>query len=671
MFRLGGGAAPAANRCVAKTWCALIPGMGGSWWAAVACLCVGLACGEVRAGPLGGERGRDRRILMLNSYHPQFVWTDELVRGALAELHDLVHEENVHVEYMDLRRMLDDAAYLDELAALLASKYADRKPSVILASDDGATRFLLTRRELLFPGVPIVFCGINSIPEDELARAPAVTGLMEGLEIERNLQLIERLHSGVRRIVLLTDRSSLGRGMAAAAHALPAATHSAELELWDDFTLPELHARMAAAGPDTAFLMLAIHRDRDGAYFSFASDLPQLIAASRSPVYGMFGMLLGSGVVGGFMNDPREHGGAAAALVRRVLAGVPADDIPIGHAVYAPRFDWRALRRFAIDDARLPPGSQIVGRPFSLYESYRAVIWTSIVLVLTLLSIVAGLLYLVFRMRRAERALVASHQALQRAQRAELIGQLSGGIAHDFNNLLVPILMGAELLSRRLDGADLADVEMIRGAATSARDMARQLLDLGRDEPLSLRAVDLRAALPPVIALLRKSGVAVELVLEPPPTALVAQADGGQLQRVVMNLVMNAHDALAANPTARITVSATSVELRRGQVADLVAGRYVRLRVADNGPGMDAPTVERIFEPFFTTKARGRGAGLGLSTVQAIVRQHGGVITVDSAPACGARFDVFLRPCEHSLDAETQSPPAAWVTAPTNSRPAR
>jgi signal transduction histidine kinase len=380
----------------------------------------------------------------------------------------------------------------------------------------------------------------------------------------------------------------------------------------------------------------------------------------------MFGMLMGTGVVGGFMNDPREHGRAAAALVRRVLSGVAADDIPIGHAEYTPRFDWRVLRRFGIDEARLPPGSRIVGRPFSLYETYRAAIWAGIAVMLALLSIVAGLLYLVVRMRRAERALVASHRALRRAQRAELIGQLSGGIAHDFNNLLVPILAGAELLARRLDGPELADVEMIRTAAMSARDMARQLLDLGREEPASLCAVDLGAALPRVIALLRKGGVAVDLSPEPAPDSLVVEADCGQLQRVVMNLVMNAHDAVAGDPAARITVSATPVEVGPGQVADLVPGSYVRLRVVDQGPGMDAATVERIFEPFFTTKARGRGAGLGLSTVQAIVRQHGGAITVDSAPGRGTRFDVFLRRSQPAVQSEPLSSPATRAAAPAN-----
>jgi signal transduction histidine kinase len=645
--------------------------MAGSWWAMAACLCAALVCGEAVADAAAEDAGGNRHILILNSYHPQYAWTDELVRGALAELDGLVPEENVHVEYMDLRRMLDDAAYLDGLAELLAGKYAGRSPAVILASDDGATRFLLARRNGLFPGVPIVFCGINSIPEDELERAADVTGLMEGLEIERNLRLIERLHPGVRRIVLLTDRSSLGRGMAAAARALPAGARAVDQELWDDFTLAELRARMAATGPETVFLMLAIHRDRDGVYFSFASDLPPLTAASRSPVYGMFGMLMGTGVVGGFMNDPREHGRAAAAVVRRVLSGVAADDIPIGHAEYAPRFDWHALRRFGIDEARLPPGSRIIGRPFSLYETYRAAIWTGIAVMLALLSIVAGLLYLVVRMRRAERALVASHRALQRAQRAELIGQLSGGIAHDFNNLLVPILAGAELLARRLDGPELADVEMIRTAAMSARDMARQLLDLGREEPLSLCAVDLGAALPRFIALLRKGGVAVDLALDPAPASLVVEADCAQLQRVIMNLVMNAHDAVAGDPAARITVSAASVEVGPGQVADLVPGEYVRLRVVDEGPGMDAATVERIFEPFFTTKARGRGAGLGLSTVQAIVRQHGGAITVDSRPARGTRFDVFLRRGDRAVPPEPQPSPAARAAAPANGDHAR
>ena len=130
-------------------------------------------------------------VLVLNSYHPQYTWTEELVRGVRDELQG-IPPENLHIEFMDARRMVDDEQYLDLLAAVYRHKYQRFRPDVIISSDDSALNFLLQRRDALFPGVPVVFCGINSRTPEELERVPNMTGILEGLEVAGNLSLIRR-----------------------------------------------------------------------------------------------------------------------------------------------------------------------------------------------------------------------------------------------------------------------------------------------------------------------------------------------------------------------------------------------------------------------------------------------------------------------------------------------
>jgi hypothetical protein len=291
-------------------------------------------------------------VLLLNSYTPQYRWTEELVRGVRDELGPLLPEENLSIEFMDARRMVDDPAYFDRLRSAYAYKYARLRPDLVISSDDSALTFLLQYRDELFPGVPLVYCGINSRTVEELASVPNATGVLEGLEVEGNLELIVRLHPDVRRIVLLTDRTSLGAGMKRVAEPVVSRYRTAarQVEIWDDFTIDELFDRVGRAEADTVFFLLAIHKDRAGTYYSWSAHTPLLTRRSRAPIYAMFGMVLGTGVTGGEMSDPHQHGRAAAAIAKRVLAGAPAKDIPIApSAEYRPRFDYAQLKRFHID----------------------------------------------------------------------------------------------------------------------------------------------------------------------------------------------------------------------------------------------------------------------------------------------------------------------------------
>jgi two-component system cell cycle sensor histidine kinase/response regulator CckA len=247
--------------------------------------------------------------------------------------------------------------------------------------------------------------------------------------------------------------------------------------------------------------------------------------------------------------------------------------------------------------------------------------------------------------RSTQAALQASEQRLHHAQRMESVGRLAAGIAHDFNNLLTVILGFSEFLIERLPPDEEAhrDAGEIRTAAQRATGLTKQLLAFSRQQVLERRVVDLIAAvngLQPMIRRLIGEDLRCEFNLATPPQLVLI--DPGQFEQVLMNLVINARDAMPAGGHLRVSITRERIEPASAAEIGVVPGPFVALSVSDNGAGMDAETLEYIFEPFFTTKPPGEGTGLGLATVFGIVRQSGGVIQVESAVRQGSTFRVYF-----------------------------
>jgi PAS domain S-box-containing protein len=235
---------------------------------------------------------------------------------------------------------------------------------------------------------------------------------------------------------------------------------------------------------------------------------------------------------------------------------------------------------------------------------------------------------------------------LVQAQKMEAVAQLAGGVAHDFNNLLTVITGRSRLFLTRTPAGSPGrrDVELIDQAADRAAALTRQLLAFSRKQVLQPRALDPNALIGGLAPMLtRLIGEHIELVIVPGRDVGQIMADPGQLEQVIMNLVVNARDAMPDGGMVKIDTErrdlATGTTHAKGQIAP---GRYVLLGVQDSGSGMDDATLGKIFEPFFTTKEPGKGTGLGLATVYGIVHQSGGTIGVDSAPGRGTTFTIYL-----------------------------
>jgi PAS domain S-box-containing protein len=268
---------------------------------------------------------------------------------------------------------------------------------------------------------------------------------------------------------------------------------------------------------------------------------------------------------------------------------------------------------------------------------------------------------------RASEALRRSEEQLRQAQKMDAIGQLAGGIAHDFNNLLSVILSYTSMIVDDLPPQDplRRDLEDVHSAGRSAADLTRQLLAFSRKQILQPGVVDVNAVIRGVEKMLgRTLGEQVELSLHTSADAGRVFVDPGQLEQVIMNLVVNARDAMPRG--GNITIETSSVVLDDAYAAShagVTPGAHVLLAVSDTGVGMDRATQERIFEPFFTTKAQGKGTGLGLSTVYGIVQQSAGHISVDSEIGRGTTFKVYLP--------QTDRVENTAATQPVPSRPIR
>jgi signal transduction histidine kinase len=410
-------------------------------------------------------------------------------------------------------------------------------------------------------------------------------------------------------------------------------------EFLSGLPLPELEARVAAEPPDSIVMYLAQFRDRDGRPYDPHEVLRAIVKSSRAPVYGAAESMLGLGAVAGSVASYASRGRLVGEQVRRALAGGPAD--PSRIVLAAPNgcvADARALGRWSLDERLLPSGCEMRFADVPIWRQY----WWQIALTLAIVAGQAMLIVALFaqhrRRRVAEQAELAQRAVLARASRLALAGELTGAIAHEINQPLGAILSNADAADLMLDsGTDrreelraiLAD---IRRDDLRASEVIQRLRDLLGKHVVERKELDLNEVVSDLESIMRAEARRRGVVLEirRAPEALPIMGDRVQLQQVLINLVLNAMDAVADESDARRTVV---VSVAKGETGAVLA-------VRDRGRGIAPEHRTKLFESFFSTKRN--GMGLGLSITRSIVEAHGGRVWAESGPGDGTVFQVEL-----------------------------
>ena len=588
-----------------------------------------------------------RGVLLINSYNLGYEWTDELTRGVRAGLEGHGTPIDLSVEFLDARRWGEEL--FPQMRELLQERYSPARTAVIIAADDPALKFLLDHPDLL-PSVPVVFCGVST--DTLVSRAPRsrFTGVREVMAVAPFLDLAISLHAP-RRFFLVSDATLTSSTHRLNIEAYAREQRGLEMVYLDgrELSFEEILSRLRDdTTPRDLLLASPFTRDHTGHSFPARESLAQIAAASAAPAYSSMSSEVGQGLVASGVNAGFEHGLTTARLAIAVLGGRPTADVPIeSFSPIAYQFDYQQLVHYGIDEARLPKAAIIVGRPRSFYRENQLLIWTATVFILGQSLVIAAFTRNVVKRRKAERELARTEADLRQSQKMDAIGRLAGGIAHDFNNLLTVINGHSALLREAPSELATPDaqssLEEIEKAGNQAATLTRQLLAFSRRQMLQARVVNLNQIIRELESMMgRLIGERIALTTALDADLLNLSVDPGQIQQVIVNLVVNARDAMPDG--GRIIIGTRNADCfpAAAGLAERDDGPCVVLTVNDNGRGMSPQTRAQIFEPFFTTKPEGKGTGLGLATVYGVVRQSGGWIDVASEVGDGTTFTLYF-----------------------------
>ena len=601
----------------------------------------------VMAAESAGAADGAAHVLVLNGvdpYLPTFQAFDMAMRKSLAR-----EAEGRFVffsEALDAQRFPQDGLE-PELVSMLAKKYEGLRIDAVVAVTQYSLDFMRRNGERIWPGARIVYVGFPSETMHPAALPPGTIGVVSHYDVRETIAIARRLQPGARRIIMVSGTSDFDRSMEAHARAMiERIDNPLPVEYITGAPLPELTSRLALEPPTTVVIYLAQFRDRDGRPYTPREFLRAFSANSGAPVYAIAETLVGAGAAAGDVESLDDKGRLVADQVRRTLSG----EVSTAMVLDTPSrcvADARALQRWSLDPGRLPDGCEIRYANVPVWRQY---LWQ---IALTLAVIVAQALLLVAlytqhrRRLRAERAEKAQGAELARASRLAMAGELTGAIAHEINQPLGAILSNADAAELMLDsGRDRSDdlrrvLADIRRDDVRASEVIQRLRDLLGKHEHERKVVDLNEVVADLQSLLRteagRRGVRLDLTLAPDGPAI--RGDRVQIQQVLINLVLNAMDAVAEEAPVRRVVS-VSVDKR---------AHHAVLAVRDRGRGIAPALRTKIFESFFTTKAS--GMGLGLSITRTIVEAHGGRVWAESRGEGETLFQVELPLATSNADA--------------------
>jgi PAS domain S-box-containing protein len=343
-------------------------------------------------------------ILLLHSYHKGYEWSDNISKAVKDNFKN--SDVEITTEYMDTKRIYNDT-YLLDLAKFYKSRYINRNFDLIIAVDDNALNFLENHADTIFPNIPIIFCGINNFSQkrfDTFKIKHRTTGVVEKVDIKKNIDLILKLHPNISKLMVLNDTTTTGQNMKEEFFKIyDEYKHKVEIEYIDKFEIEQLKYKVQSLDKDAVILFMLLFKDETGRVFTFKDGLQLVEKNTKSPIYGLWDFYLKHGLVGGFLTHGYAQGENASMLAHQILNGTNINNIAI--IKKSPNryiFNHDKLKEFNIDIRNLPQEAIIKNKPFDFYETYKKEIFTILIMFILCVLVIIILIILLIQKRKAK-----------------------------------------------------------------------------------------------------------------------------------------------------------------------------------------------------------------------------------------------------------------------------
>lgn len=586
------------------------------------------------------ERGEPKRVLMLHSFGRDFEPWNEYARTIRAELERQSPWPLDVQEHTLLTARFNNPGPEAPFVAYLRSLYSVHQPDIVLSIGAPAANFIQKYRAQLFPHTPTVLTAV----EERLVHRASLTENDTVVSVNNDFTAVFRsvlqVLPDTQTIAVVVGASPLEKFWLDEVKREAGPFGGRVAFVWyADLSFEEMLRRAAALAPHTVLFWGLLSVDATGVTHEGDVALQRLHAVANAPIFSLQEADFGRGTVGGPMHSIAGTSEATVGVAIRIFGGEKPTDIKIDPLQFAtPKYDWREMQRWGISESNLPLGSEVLFREPGIWEQYRLQLVSIAAIILIQTGLISGLLHERYRRRLAEVESRRRLAELAHVNRYSAAGELTTSIAHELNQPLGSILTNAETAELMLKAAspNLDELREILGDIRRdnhrASEVIRRLRSMLKKAPFEVRGIDLNETVREVVGFVTalSEGRGIDLKCSFDSCRIHVSADPVQLQQVILNLLINAMDA----------ISGAQVRKREINIAVHRSGPHAEIKVSDTGPGLPNQDLENIFNPFFSTKPQ--GIGMGLAIARTIIEAHRGTISAENQAAGGAMFTIKL-----------------------------
>jgi len=586
---------------------------------------------------LAAEEPGPKRVLAIFVFKQGLPWVyriEQIMRATLTSESSFPIEFDV--EFADQSRFSEET-YRSKIVDLYRYKYSKRKVDMVFAVGDESADLCIEHGEELFGDIPMVLITIDqkNLPHNHLK--PNMVSLEWGFDFGKTGTLIKDLLPQTKNLYVVLGTSLTGRKFKnLAAESLSELDGRFTIQYLDDFSAEDLLVKVTQLPENSAIFFLSFFRDANGQYFVPRDVMSKVSEKANAPTFGIVDLYLGHGIVGGNLLSADNQGKIYAEIAKKILKGEPLTNFKLMENANQIMVDWRQIKRWSIDENRLPAGCIVRYREPSVWMDHKWEIVTVLVIMFLQVFALFGLIIQYRRRNRAEEESQRLRDELAHISRVLAIGEIAASLAHELNQPLSAIRSYAQAAQRFLnndpsepDEACIALEGIVAGNRRAEEVIKRIRLAL-KKEPFKQSRLDVKDLIQEVIVLIRGKAneqnisLRSELADGLPPVF----GDRIQLQQVLFNLIYNSIEAFTADEE----------DMLREIVVKALREKSdgVMISVRDNGVGIDEKQVDIVFDAFYTTKPEGMGIGLSIS--RSIIEDHGGKLWATRNPDKGTTF---------------------------------